>query len=202
MCSRSCGVVERPLSALCTVQWLDPSRARYFKNLYSWFMAQRSGWYLSASWVQCVWSLESFHSGPFGIMLVYAGRFARSWQLFDTQQTTHVRLKCISQIKGEKTSQSLLKPTIHHSAYSLARNRHLAPVWPDISDRWPPPPWTCWCFFGRCCPTQVGEHRWEASNGTLKAGQSKTASINGILNGHIYGARYQPIQPYQPPSAH
>ena len=39
-------------------------------------------------------------------MLVYAGRFERSWQLFDTQQTTHVRLKCISQIKGKKRREA------------------------------------------------------------------------------------------------
>jgi hypothetical protein len=62
--------------------------------------------------------------------ILYAGRFARSWQLFDTQQTTHVRLKCISQIKGKKTSQSLLKPTIHQSIFTCEKSPSgQTPVW-------------------------------------------------------------------------
>jgi hypothetical protein len=127
MCSRSCGVVERPLSALCTVQWLDPSRARYFKNLYSWFMAQRSGWYLSASWVQSVWSLESFHSGPFGIMLVYymlVDSHVHGNSLIPSKQHTFV-WNAFPKLKGKKRRKAYWNP-LFTKAYSLARNRHLA----------------------------------------------------------------------------
>ena len=91
-----------------TFSW--PFRNRFFMIYRTWHNAQ-VGWYLSASWVESVWNLEDqFHSGPFGMILVDAGRFARSWQLFDSQQRRHhVRLNSLPQIKRKKNVAPLME---------------------------------------------------------------------------------------------